>query len=81
MLQPTLEALAGLATEDFVRCERLAVSDRVEAIALVGDMPFTGGLREVRALIVLPAHDEDDVGFAAVSNDLEVAFQPCAGGF
>lgn len=79
IMQTTLEALAGLATEDRVRCERIVVSDRLEAIAMVGVVPIGDCFVQVQALIILPGDEDDDLGFTAVASDLEVAFQPCLG--
>ena len=79
IMQTTLEVLAGLASSDCVRCERIVIDERLEAVALVGEVPVAGRVVQVQALVVLPGDEDDDLGFAAVANELEVAFQPSAG--
>jgi hypothetical protein len=76
MLPTTLGALAALVDEYPLHCEHIVVSDRVEAIAIVGDVPVGRRLFQVQALVVLPGDGARNLGLSPVSEGLEVAFQP-----
>jgi len=81
MVPATLDALATLVSHYPLQCERIVVSERIEAIAIVGDLQLGRRLCQVCALVVLPGEGVDDLGMRAVSFELEVAFPSCAGGF